>query len=150
LPIPGLTDEERGAYVLLVSLGQDRTITIGRLGNIDFKAGTYVYCGSAMAGYRGRVGRHFSRDKKMHWHIDYLLEEAEPVCALLVPASAGVECSLGRLLSGLDGSEPVNGFGCSDCSCRSHLYRIDESAIPEMMGKIRTTYLMKGRSPENH
>ena len=90
-----------------------------------------------MAGYRGRVGRHFSRDKKLRWHIDYLLEEAEPVGAFLVSGGEGVECALGRLLSTLENSEPIKGFGSSDCSCCSHFYRIEESSIPVFIEKIK-------------
>lgn len=120
----------------MITLDRDRTITIGKLGRIHFSAGTYAYCGSAMAGYRGRVGRHFSRDKKLRWHIDFLLQEAEPVGAFLVKGGEGMECSLGRILSELVHSEPIRGFGCSDCSCHSHLFRIDEASIPDLIGRI--------------
>ena len=123
---------ERGPYILVVSLDHNRLIMVGKLGQIIFRSGVYAYCGSAMAGYRGRVGRHFSKDKKVRWHIDYLLQEAEPVGAYLIRGGEGVECSLGRLLSSLEGSEPVLGFGCSDCSCPSHLYRIEESTIASL------------------
>ena len=102
-----------------------------------------------MAGYRTRVGRHFSRDKKLRWHIDYLLQEAEPVGAFLAPGGEGMECSLGRLLSSLGGSEPVLGFGSSDCSCRSHLYRIEESAIPSLTEGIGSLSSTSERPPEN-
>ena len=90
-----------------------------------------------MADYRGRVGRHFSKDKKLRWHIDYLLEEAGPVGALLVAGGEGVECALGRLLSTLENSEPIKGFGSSDCSCDSHFYRIEESSIPALIENIK-------------
>jgi Uri superfamily endonuclease len=119
-----------------VALEHDRLISVGRLGQILFRSGVYAYCGSAMAGYRTRVGRHFSKEKKLRWHIDYLLQEAEPVGAYLVQGGEGVECALGRILSSLDGSEPVAGFGCSDCSCPSHLYRIEESSIPSLTGAL--------------
>ena len=137
LPHHGIPDLERGTYVLLVSLERDRSITVGRLGVMTFSSGIYAYCGSAMAGYRGRVGRHFSKDKKIRWHIDYLLREAEPVGAFLVHGGEGVECSLGALLSRLEGSEPVVGFGCSDCSCVSHLYHIEEASLSSLADAIR-------------
>jgi sugar fermentation stimulation protein A len=132
-----------------VALDHDITITVGKLGQILFRAGTYAYCGSAMAGYRTRLGRHFSLDKKLRWHIDYLLQEAEPVGAFLLPGGEGVECSLGRLLSSLSGSEPIDGFGSSDCSCRSHLFRIEESAIPSLTDGIGSISSTSGRPPEN-
>jgi Uri superfamily endonuclease len=102
-----------------------------------------------MAGYRGRLGRHFSQEKRLRWHIDYLLQEAEPVGAFLVHGGAGMECSLSRLLSSLDGSEPVEGFGSSDCSCISHLYRIDESSIPSLTGEIGKLSWRMAPPPEN-
>jgi Uri superfamily endonuclease len=140
----------RGTYVLIISLDHDRLITVGKLGQIMFRAGTYSYCGSAMAGYQGRVGRHFSKDKKLRWHIDYLLQAAEPVGAFLVRGGEGMECSLSELLSSLTGSEPVEGFGCSDCSCRSHLYRIEESAIQVMAEAIGRLSSRGEHSSENH
>lgn len=136
LPDQGTPSEERGTYVLIVSLERDHLISVGKLGQIMFRSGTYAYCGSAMAGYRSRVGRHFSREKKLRWHIDYLLQKGEPVCAFLIPGGHEMECSLGRLLSSLEGSEPIPGFGSSDCSCRSHLYRIEESSIPTLAGVL--------------
>ena len=149
LPISGTPDGERGTYVLLVSLDRDVLIEVGRLGIIHFSAGTYAYCGSAMAGYRGRVGRHFSSSKKLRWHIDYLLEEAKPVAALLVPGGEGMECALGRILSAMDGSEPVKRFGSSDCTCVSHLYRIQESSISFLAEKIRAFTLAERPPREN-
>jgi Uri superfamily endonuclease len=149
LPISGAPDGERGTYILLVSLEQDMLIGVGRLGPIHFSAGTYAYCGSAMAGYRGRVGRHFSSSKKLRWHIDYLLEGAEPVAALLAPGGEGMECALGRMLSDMDGSEPIKGFGSSDCRCGSHLYRIEESSIPFLTEKIKAFSSPEGLPPEN-
>jgi Uri superfamily endonuclease len=132
----GGRESERGTYILVISLDHDRLITVGKLGLIHFRSGVYAYCGSAMAGYRGRVGRHFSKDKKVHWHIDYLLQEADPIGAYLVPGGEGVECSLGRIISSLDGSEPIPGFGCSDCSCASHLYWIQESTISSLISAL--------------
>jgi Uri superfamily endonuclease len=150
--VDGITEPRpvRGTYVLIISLDHDRVVTVGKLGQMMFRAGTYSYCGSAMAGYQGRVGRHFSKNKKIRWHIDYLLQEAEPVGAFLVRGGDGMECSLSGLLSSLVGSEPIEGFGCSDCSCRSHLYRIEESAIQTMAEAIHRLSSREEHSSENH
>jgi Uri superfamily endonuclease len=136
LPDPGKRSKEQGTYVLFVSLDRDRKILIGKLGQIKFRSGTYAYCGSAMAGYRTRVGRHFSQDKKLHWHIDYLLQEAEPICAFLIPGGKDMECLLARLLSSQEGSEPVPRFGSSDCKCPSHLYHIEELSIRSLTDSL--------------
>ena len=69
-----------GSYVLLLYLADDRTIPVGRQGVLNFSAGCYAYVGSAMNGLYQRINRHLRKEKKRHWHIDYLLEE-EPVVA---------------------------------------------------------------------
>lgn len=140
---------DRGAYVLLIFMRDEQLVTVGKLGRLRFRSGTYVYCGSAMAGYRGRVGRHFSKEKKLRWHIDYLLQVAEPVGAYLVPGGEGVECMLGALITSLEGSEPVDGFGSSDCSCRSHLFRIDDGSIDALTELIGDLGAGRGDRPEN-
>ncbi len=147
--ITGVLNGERGTYVLIVSLDRDCLISVGKLGPIRFRSGIYAYSGSAMAGYRSRVGRHFSHDKKLRWHIDYLLEEAEPIGAFLVQGGHDIECVLSRILSSLVGSEPVIGFGSSDCSCHSHLYWIEESSIPYLIGRIGDMSQGSRVSPEN-
>ncbi len=67
---------EPGIYFLLIKLAISKEIVIGKLGSMQFRKGYYIYVGSAMGngGLRARVGRHLSGQKKMHWHIDYLLE----------------------------------------------------------------------------
>ena len=68
----------KGCYCLIISLEKDKTIKIGKkLGNIQFKQGKYVYVGSAMNSLFGRIRRHLSDEKKLHWHVDYLLKHAE-------------------------------------------------------------------------
>lgn len=69
------------------------------------------------------------------WHIDYLTSVAEEREALLVPSEKNIECSLARRLRSLSGvSEPIPGFGSSDCRCRSHLFLIDERAYVQLKG----------------
>ena len=62
----------KGTYVLFVTLGSDRNITVGARGPHLFKAGTYCYVGSAMAGLDQRLTRHLAHEKTLKWHIDYL------------------------------------------------------------------------------
>jgi sugar fermentation stimulation protein A len=63
-----------GVYHLLIHLPQDTTMEVGKLGNFRFPAGYYVYTGSALGGLESRIARHFRRKKRLHWHIDYLLQ----------------------------------------------------------------------------
>lgn len=49
-------------------------IKIGKkLGFIEFKKGICLYIESAMNSLKSHLKRHLSDDKKLHWHIDYLL-----------------------------------------------------------------------------
>ena len=66
-----------GSYVLLIRLESPQAIEVGRLGAIDFDAGCYAYIGSALRGIRARVNRHLRRQKKLHWHVDYLLQHGQ-------------------------------------------------------------------------
>ena len=71
-----------------------------------------------------RVKRHIlpSEKKKIHWHIDYLLEhELSYIHKIyLYPSSQRLECILAQeLFIRSDGF--IEKFGCSDCKCESHL-----------------------------
>jgi Uri superfamily endonuclease len=112
--------QSRGSYVLLMVLSGSRIITIGSLSDVRFSAGFYAYVGSAMGGIAARLGYHLKRDKKRHWHIDYLLEEATIVDVSICENDVRTECDIARSLSSQFDSVP--GFGSSDCRCRSHLF----------------------------
>ena len=114
----------KGSYVLLVELTTGKDIFVGKLGCVSFPKASYAYVGSAMNGLRARLARHLRRKKKLHWHIDYLLKEAEVEEIILCPGEERVECSLAQALAGKFQSVP--GFGSSDCKCRSHLYFASE------------------------
>ena len=62
----------KGSYALVIRLNRTEQLTVGRLGEFDFPAGCYLYFGSALNGLESRVSRHLRRDKKLHWHVDYL------------------------------------------------------------------------------
>jgi Uri superfamily endonuclease len=68
-------------YVLIASVLQMRRIEIGRLGRFDIIPGYYAYLGSAFGsgGLRARLGHHLESTADPHWHIDYLLQVAQPV-----------------------------------------------------------------------
>lgn len=94
---------------------------IGALGLKHFEKDYAVYNGSAFGpGGLKRVLRHFSSEKKLHWHIDYLLKEARVEAALIFPGK-DIECDLSLEMDGIE----VEGFGCSDCGCSSHLFEFD-------------------------
>lgn len=83
-----------------------------------------------MCGLERRLGRHFKKDKKPHWHIDYLLEEAEIEGVLAVETESRIECDLNRLVLNLPGAKViVKGFGSSDCKCPSHLVHLSNEML---------------------
>ena len=109
----------KGCYCLTIHLKNTKKIKVGKLGKINFKNGYYAYVGSAMNSLESRIKRHLSDEKKLHWHIDYLLKKAEITC-IIYNENKKVECELSKFLA--TKTEGVKNFGCSDCDCESHLY----------------------------
>lgn len=111
----------KGSYCLLINNKKQCIINIGAIGLIEFKKGFYVYIGSAMNSLIPRIKRHLSDNKKIHWHIDYLLKEKNTIIeeVLFNSDEKKIECDLAKSIS-KDGENIAN-FGCSDCNCDSHL-----------------------------
>ncbi|MFC2054130.1 DUF123 domain-containing protein [Chloroflexota bacterium] len=143
---------EPGTYALELSLYQPQRITIGRLGEINFPQGEYIYVGSALGpgGLRARLGRHLHKNNFSYfWHIDYLKRNAETrslyyliksPCAIHLDSSRTqdksalplkpVECVWSQTLSAIPYANiPAPGFGASDChsGCRAHLIHFPQS-----------------------
>jgi Uri superfamily endonuclease len=115
----------KGIYILIFRLGNDAVIQIGKLGELEFKKGSYAYAGSALGtgGFK-RVARHFKvasgKKRVKKWHIDHLLPYSEVVCAVLHPTDVSLECTFAQALGKTLAIVP--GFGCTDCICSSHLF----------------------------
>ncbi|WP_211364255.1 GIY-YIG nuclease family protein [Propionivibrio limicola] len=109
-------------YQLLIDVASPVRVSIGRLGTYDFPAGLYCYTGSALRNFEARIRRHLAKEKKLRWHIDYLLA-APGVCVREVRRLAEPECEVNQRLIG---EVLVPGFGASDCraGCGSHLKRL--------------------------
>lgn len=109
-------------YCLIISLMHDSTIQIGKLGNFDFKKGYYVYVGSALNSIEGRIKRHLREEKKLFWHVDYLLNSSNSKIEeiLFENSDKKWECKIAGEISGQGIS--IYKFGCSDCKCNSHLF----------------------------
>ncbi len=116
-----------GIYALEIRLDQDIRLDVGALGKVTFKKGTYVYVGSAQTNLEKRVQRHMRKEKKLFWHIDYLLSSNHAKITKVLHREEGktAECEVAQEL-GKQG-DPVVGFGCSDCNCESHLFRLADS-----------------------
>jgi len=97
---------------------------VGRWGELVVAPGYYVYVGSAFGpgGLRARVSRHYRRNERRHWHIDYLRPFLTPVDTWYSHHAEPLEHRWAQVFAALDGVASVRGFGCSDCRCRSHLF----------------------------
>jgi Uri superfamily endonuclease len=92
---------------------------------VAFRPGWHIYVGSALgSGGLKRLDRHISlareRNKRPKWHVDYLLTDPQFTLTYVVssPTTDALECGLARNL----GEPGVTGFGCSDCTCPTHLF----------------------------
>ena len=122
--VAGTTQAGRGTYLLLAQLSDACDLRIGSLGSLAFPAGWYGYAGSALGpgGLAARLARHRRADKRLHWHIDYLLPPAVLRASWQIDSSIRLECAWASALARLTGAEPiVPRFGASDCRCRAHL-----------------------------
>jgi len=112
----------KGVYCLEIFLKDDSHIKIGALGAMDFEKGLYYYIGSAQNNLEKRIERHKKPKTRFHWHIDYLLDNENAKLERVFSKIAGKteECSIAKQISAKNKS--VKGFGCTDCTCRSHLF----------------------------
>jgi Uri superfamily endonuclease len=110
----------KGTYLLVMTLPKDISIQVGKLGLVHFKKGCYAYIGSALNGLEQRIERHLRKQKKIHWHIDYFLPFSEVVEIFYTENIRREECRIAQVLQRK--VKHVQGFGCSDCSCESHLF----------------------------
>lgn len=108
-------------YQLLIKLNSDKKLKIGALGKFNFPRGYYVYSGSAKRNFSKRIYRHIKKKKKYKWHIDYLLK-AGKIIQIKKLSDLWDECNIHKsTLRFYDGKELIEGFGSSDCNCKSHL-----------------------------
>jgi Uri superfamily endonuclease len=113
-----------GTYALIMRLATPTDIAIGRLGAFCLPSGWYAYVGSALGpgGLAARLIRHRRRNKRPHWHIDYLVSVSHLTEIWWVASAERWECVWARAFSELPGmTMPVPGFGSSDCRCSAHL-----------------------------
>ncbi len=120
----------KGSYVLIIKNKNNQKIQIGKLGKIFFKKGYYAYIGSGLNSLEGRINRHTRKNKKFHWHIDYLLEKTEIENVFYKESIEKEECKIANNFSVM---ESILGFGCSDCNCKSHLFYVEKNKIENIL-----------------
>ena len=137
--------------MLIIQLERDSDIEVGALGRLHFSKGFYAYVGSAQKSLETRIARHFKREKKRFWHIDYFLgtSSCKIIETLILDGDKNCECIIARAIYTM--GEPVVGFGCSDCNCRSHLVRLKaQEFLHEIILQFRPRRLDKLGHSENY
>jgi Uri superfamily endonuclease len=135
----------KGTYLLLSHLDHQVEIRVGRLGTFSLNAGWYAYAGSALGpgGLPARLARHSRTDKRLHWHIDYLLQHATVETIWQTTYPQRLECAWAAAMQDLpDAQTPIRGFGASDCSCTAHLIY-----LPRRPDDQQITSALASRSP---
>ncbi len=116
---------DRGIYTLILQLREDTSRNVGRLGVLHLTSGYYAYTGSARgSGGFKRINRHVDvlcgRNTTRKWHIDHLLPITSLRSVVVSSTDLDLECAVARGI-GIT-REHIPGFGCTDCSCVSHLH----------------------------
>jgi sugar fermentation stimulation protein A len=133
--------KDRGSYLLILKLEKTKQIEIGRLDSVQFREGYYLYVGSAMRNLSARIARHCRKRKKLHWHIDFLGQEADEVVPLPIRSSQRQECEIADAFLSILQPGP-DGFGSSDCQCLTHLFwhptnPLDSRAFHDVLQRFR-------------
>ncbi|MCP3669586.1 MAG: GIY-YIG nuclease family protein [Gammaproteobacteria bacterium] len=136
-----------GSYILILHNSREQTLAVGSLGGIMFSPGWFAYVGSAFGpgGVAARCWHHRGIAGRPHWHIDYLraVTRLQQIWFSHDPQRREHQWSL--LLGRSRGaSQPITGFGASDCDCGSHLFQFDSP--PSFNGFKRRAY----RELEDH
>ena len=115
----------KGIYVLIIHVSKDTEVNVGALGRITFTKGLYAYVGSTQTNLERRIKRHFRKEKRKFWHIDYLLDNAAAkiLKVFFKKANKPEECKTAKIIC--EKGKPVSGFGSSDCNCKSHLFHME-------------------------
>jgi len=121
----------KAVYVLIIEVVNTTSIKVGSLGKLLFTTGIYAYVGSAQNNLDQRIKRHLRKEKKLFWHIDYLLNDNKTKIkkVLIKKGIKKEECNLAKLIN--TKGKAILKFGSSDCSCKSHLFFIEDYRLLE-------------------
>ena len=144
----------KGVYVLIIEIPQNITIDVGAMKDKDFSKGQWVYIGSAQGtastNLENRLKRHFSKKKKIHWHIDYLLDNQVILKdAILTYTNEKKECQLVQtLIRTLNFEWGPPGFGASDCKSKCAAHLLVYSKNTGLMQSICNAFKEIGLAPQ--
>ena len=119
----------KGSYALVIDLDKETRLDVGRLGTFEFSAGRYLYMGSALNGLEARVRRHIRREKRLRWHVDYLISVAVVSEVWYALGEERWECSWASIAREHGGRVAAPGFGSSDCRCSAHLLQVGDGRL---------------------
>jgi endonuclease-3 len=128
--VQSLTKISKGIYLLVIKLEKNLNLSAGNLPMREYRKGIYFYIGSARKGLMARIKRHLRDEKKVFWHIDYLLKEAK-VKEIWVKENNFHECQSVKKVTRIlkEANHYHEGFGSSDCKCSSHLIYAPQGSI---------------------
>jgi Uri superfamily endonuclease len=119
--------EDQGLYILVINVEKGQKIKVAKLPETYYQPGFYLYVGRAKRGLRKRVDRHLRSDKKLFWHIDYLLQKSK-VDEVWIKHDSLDECRAAKKIAQIAKASVIldNRFGASDCRCPGHLVYLSE------------------------
>jgi len=107
-----------GTYVLILKVSDNILLRQWKI-----KKGFFAYVGSAKNGLSKRLSRHLKKEKKLFWHIDYLLDEKEVEIYKIYVSKRQIEKVVAKFFERL--YNPILGFGNGDNkSVKGHLFKI--------------------------
>ncbi len=124
----------KGIYAIIINVRKEISLNIGKKKKYIFLPGYYIYVGSALGNYstniENRLKRHFSNNKTLFWHIDYLLNNpnVEAEKAYYTKTDQKKECELSSKIMAYSNSNLFKDFGNSDCKagCKTHLFYFND------------------------
>ncbi len=136
----------KGSYILIIKVEKDlNNVKIGKLGNLSFKKGFYCYVGSAFGKYitiEKRISRHLRKDKKLRWHIDYLLSNkyAKIVEIIKIPSDHKIEEEISKFVQSY-ADYTIKGFGSTDCRVKGNLhYFLGKDKLEKLIQALSKSY----------
>ena len=123
----------KGIYLLLIKLENNKFLSYGLKNKCNFKKGYYVYIGSGLNSLEKRIERHLNKNKKIFWHIDYLLKHSNIIEIYYIVTNKKIECEIAELLQ--KNFSYINKFGSSDCNCNSHLFYVSKNKFLNFIKK---------------
>ena len=117
-----LLEQKNNTYILFIENKKHLSLSIGRGLFCNFPPGIYIYIGSARKNIEKRILRHFSKNKKLFWHIDYFLIHTHIINVFI--GSLKEKELVSSLINNINLEIPCKGFGSSDSPHPAHLFII--------------------------